>query len=37
VIRVMTEAPDEDMARQLAERAIDLFRAFSGNNKVTEL
>jgi len=37
VIRVMTEAPDEDAARQLAERAIDLFRAFSETNKVTKL
>jgi phosphoglucosamine mutase len=37
VIRVMTEAPDKDVARQTAEMAIDLFRSFSESGKVTEI
>jgi phosphoglucosamine mutase len=37
VIRVMTEAPDEALARKLALEAIDLFRSFSESGKVTEI
>jgi len=37
VIRVMTEAPDEETARKLARQAIELFRAFSESGRVTEL
>ena len=37
VIRVMTEAPEESVARKLALEAIELFRGFSESGKVTEL
>ena len=37
VIRVMTEAPDEKVARKLATKAIDLFRGYSSTGQVTEI
>jgi phosphoglucosamine mutase len=37
VIRVMTEAPEEDTARRTAQLAIDLFRSFSESGNVTEI
>ncbi len=37
VIRVMTEAPNEREARDIAIRAIDLFRIYSATGRVTEL
>ncbi|MFH1676823.1 MAG: phosphoglucosamine mutase, partial [bacterium] len=37
LIRVMTEAPDENEARRLAEAAIELFRNFSETGLVTEI
>ena len=37
VIRVMTEAPDEEAARKLASKAIDLFRDYSSTGHVTEI
>jgi phosphoglucosamine mutase len=37
VIRVMTEAPDESVARKMAEEAIGLFKPFSESGKITEI
>ncbi len=37
IIRVMTEAPEENEARRMAELAIDLFKGYSENGIVTEL
>ncbi len=37
VIRVMTEAPEEAVARRLAEQAIELFKGYSETGKITEI